>query len=55
MFLKIWRWIDDRFSLDAVIRWTLEEEMPGGTSYAYVFGEGVANRRAGQDRQCPWS
>ena len=38
---KIIRWINDRWPLDAVIRWSLEEEMPGGVSYAYVFGSAV--------------
>jgi ubiquinol-cytochrome c reductase cytochrome b subunit len=38
---KIIRWINDRWPLDAVIRWSLEEEMPGGASYAYVFGSAV--------------
>ena len=38
---RIMRWINERWPLDAVIRWSLEEEMPGGTSYAYVFGSAV--------------
>jgi ubiquinol-cytochrome c reductase cytochrome b subunit len=41
MFAKTLRWINDRWPLNAVIRWSLEEEMPGGTSYAYVFGSCV--------------
>ncbi len=41
MFSKILNWINDRWPLNAVIRWSLEEEMPGGTSYAYVFGSCV--------------
>ena len=41
MFSKILSWINDRWPLHAVIRWSLEEEMPGGTSYAYVFGSCV--------------
>jgi ubiquinol-cytochrome c reductase cytochrome b subunit len=41
MFSKILNWINDRWPLNAVIRWGLEEEMPGGTSYAYVFGSCV--------------
>jgi len=31
-------WINDRWPLKAVIKWSLEEEIPGGASYAYVFG-----------------
>ncbi len=38
---RILRWINERWPLDAVIRWSLEEEMAGGTSYAYVFGSAV--------------
>ena len=34
---KIIRWINERWPLNAVIRWSLEEEMPGGASYVYVF------------------
>jgi ubiquinol-cytochrome c reductase cytochrome b subunit len=41
MFSKIARWIDDRWPLRAVIRWSLEEEMVGGTSYAYIFGSSL--------------
>jgi len=38
---KIVQWINARWPLNAVIRWSLEEEMPGGASYAYVFGSCV--------------
>ena len=38
---KIVRWINERWPLTTVIRWSLEEEMPGGTSYAYIFGSCV--------------
>ncbi len=41
MLPRILNWINDRWPLNAVIRWGLEEEMPGGTSYAYVFGSCV--------------
>ncbi len=41
MFSRIGRWINDRWPLDALIRLGLEEEMIGGTSYAYVFGSAV--------------
>ena len=41
MFARIVHWINDRWPLRAVIRWSLEEEMPGGTSYAYIFGSCV--------------
>ncbi|HXX33909.1 MAG TPA: cytochrome b N-terminal domain-containing protein [Thermodesulfobacteriota bacterium] len=38
---KILKWINERWPLNAVLRWSLEEEMPGGTSYAYIFGSCV--------------
>ena len=38
---KILQWINDRWPLSAAMRWGLEEKMPGGTSYAYVFGSCV--------------
>jgi ubiquinol-cytochrome c reductase cytochrome b subunit len=41
MFQKIRRWINDRWPLRPVIRWSLEEEMAGGTSYAYIFGSSL--------------
>jgi ubiquinol-cytochrome c reductase cytochrome b subunit len=41
MFAKIGRWIAERWPLEAFLRLSLEEEMPGGTSYAYVFGSSV--------------
>ncbi len=41
MSSKTTRWINERWPLNVVIRWSLEEEMPGGTSYAYIFGSCV--------------
>ena len=41
MLSKIVRWINERWPLTTVIRWSLEEEMLGGTSYAYIFGSCV--------------
>ena len=41
MLPRILNWINDRWPLNTVIRWGLEEEMPGGTGYAYVFGSCV--------------
>jgi len=35
---RITRWINERWPLDAVLRWSLVEEIPGGASYAYIFG-----------------
>ena len=38
MFVKIGRWVAERWPLGDFLRPSLEEEMPGGTSDAYVFG-----------------
>ena len=38
---EIVRWINDRWPIKAVIRWGLDEEMPGGASFSYVFGSCV--------------
>jgi ubiquinol-cytochrome c reductase cytochrome b subunit len=38
MFKKLLRWIDERWPLTPLINLSLEEEMPGGTSFSYVFG-----------------
>src|SRR5512139_2565766 len=35
---RVLGWINERWPLKAVIKWSLEEEIPGGASYAYVFG-----------------
>lgn len=32
------RWIDARLPIAAVLRWGLQEDIPGGASFAYVFG-----------------
>jgi quinol-cytochrome oxidoreductase complex cytochrome b subunit len=41
MFQKICQWINDRWPLSKLIRLSLEEEMVGGPSFAYVFGSCV--------------
>ena len=41
MFAGIIRWVNERWPLKALLRLALEEEMPGGTGYAYVFGSSV--------------
>jgi ubiquinol-cytochrome c reductase cytochrome b subunit len=38
MFSQIGRWINDRWPLATFIRLGLEEEIPGGASFAYIFG-----------------
>ncbi len=41
MFSRIIRWLNERWPLEPLLRLALEEEMPGGTSYVYVFGSSV--------------
>jgi len=41
MFQKIRQWINDRWPLDKLIRVGLDEEIPGGRSFAYIFGSCV--------------
>lgn len=43
---KILNWINNRWPIKAVIRWGLDEVMPGGASYVYVFGSCVLLREA---------
>jgi ubiquinol-cytochrome c reductase cytochrome b subunit len=38
MLSRIRNWIEDRWPLSALIHLGFEEEIPGGASYAYVFG-----------------
>ena len=38
MFSRLIRWINERWPLSPFIRLSLEEEMAGGSSFAYVFG-----------------
>jgi ubiquinol-cytochrome c reductase cytochrome b subunit len=41
MFSRMKHWIDERWPLNSIIHLSLEEQMVGGTSYAYVFGSCV--------------
>jgi ubiquinol-cytochrome c reductase cytochrome b subunit len=41
MFSRVVHWINDRWPLSAMMRLGLEEEMPGGDSFGYIFGSSV--------------
>lgn len=41
MLTKIRQWIDERWPLSPVVRLALEEEIPGGASFAYTLGSAV--------------
>ena len=38
MLSSIWRWLNDRWPLSALLRSGLEETIPGGSSFAYTLG-----------------
>jgi ubiquinol-cytochrome c reductase cytochrome b subunit len=38
MWSGIKTWINERLPLRAAVRWGLEEDIPGGASFAYIFG-----------------
>jgi ubiquinol-cytochrome c reductase cytochrome b subunit len=41
MFSRVVHWINDRWPLRAMMRLSLEEDMPGGDSFVYIFGSSV--------------
>lgn len=41
MVQLLWRWINERWPLQGLIRVTLEEEIVGGSRYAYTLGSAV--------------
>jgi len=44
LFSRVMHWINDRWPLKAMIRLGLEEDMPGGDSFVYIFdGSVLAN------------
>ncbi len=38
MFARAWKWISERWPIAAVVRATLDEDIPGGAKFAYTFG-----------------
>jgi ubiquinol-cytochrome c reductase cytochrome b subunit len=41
MWRQVQRWVNERWPLSTLLRLGLEEEMPGGTRFAYVFGSAL--------------
>lgn len=41
MFSFVWKWLNDRWPLSPVIRWSLEEEITGGPRFVYADGSAV--------------
>jgi ubiquinol-cytochrome c reductase cytochrome b subunit len=37
----LWKWIDDRTGIDALMHEALDEPIPGGARFAYIFGSGL--------------
>lgn len=42
MVSQIWNWLNKRWPLSDIIRVSLDEEIPGGSSYLYTFGSALA-------------
>jgi len=38
---RLFRWLDERTGLDAILRESLDEPIPGGARFAYVFGSAL--------------
>jgi ubiquinol-cytochrome c reductase cytochrome b subunit len=38
---RLWRWIDQRTGADQILRTSLDEPVPGGARFAYVFGSAL--------------
>ena len=38
---RLWKWIDRRTGADKILRSSLDEPVPGGARFAYVFGSGL--------------
>ena len=38
---RLWKWIDQRTGADKILRSSLDEPVPGGARFAYVFGSGL--------------
>ena len=38
---RLWNWIDQRTGADQILRHSLDETIPGGARFAYVFGSAL--------------
>jgi ubiquinol-cytochrome c reductase cytochrome b subunit len=38
---RFWKWLDDRSGIDEMLHVALDEPIPGGARYAYIFGSGL--------------
>jgi ubiquinol-cytochrome c reductase cytochrome b subunit len=41
MISRIWDWLNKRWPFSIVIRWSLDEEIPGGSSFFYTIGSAI--------------
>ena len=41
MLSRMWDWLNKRWPIAPVVRWSLEEDIPGGSSFAYTLGSAV--------------
>jgi ubiquinol-cytochrome c reductase cytochrome b subunit len=41
MFSRMWDWLNKRWPIAPVVRWALEEDIPGGSSFTYTLGSAI--------------
>ncbi|MGO9612763.1 MAG: cytochrome b N-terminal domain-containing protein [Dissulfurispiraceae bacterium] len=41
MFTKIWSWFNERWPISSLLRWSLDEEIPGGSRFPYTLGSAI--------------
>ena len=41
MLSQLWDWLNKRWPIEPFMRWSLEEEIPGGSSFAYTLGSAL--------------
>jgi ubiquinol-cytochrome c reductase cytochrome b subunit len=41
VFSLMWDWLNKRWPIAPVVRWSIEEDIPGGSSFAYTLGSAI--------------
>ena len=47
VFRRLWTWTDRRTGVDRMLRHSLDEPIPGGARFAYVFGSALLGKSPG--------
>ena len=47
MLRRLWTWADRRTGVDRALRDSLDEPIPGGARFAYVFGSALLGKSPG--------